>query len=384
MTEEEITAAPEAGAGADSAAPSEPSASPQPPEPRAARTVDETLDAVFGSLDEADAASEAAGAETAADGEGGEAETAAVERERDKRGRFVSKDQKTGAETAAEQPEGDQETAAEPEKTAAVDPAPASLNLSPEAKAGWEKADPALRADVSRRVSEIETGLQQYQAAFEPLRQYADLAHRAGKDLPSLLGEYHQAEQMLHQDPVGGVRHLIGLLQRWNPNLSVEDVAMKLLDGPDEAQGDPRVAQLQQRIDMMERHSQEQVARQQQAQGRALAEQQIQAFRAQHPRFDELAQTIAEELRSTAIPANLPLQQRLLRAYQRAEMLNPAAPQIAPQAPPAQPSPQAARTRVAAQRSISGAPASGSDPARRPRSKTVDDALDRALNATGI
>ena len=68
---------------------------------------------------------------------------------------------------AGENPEQE----AEQEATEAADEwAEAPSRLSEAAKAAWDKAPPEVRADIHRTIQEMESGIQQYQEAFEPYK----------------------------------------------------------------------------------------------------------------------------------------------------------------------------------------------------------------------
>jgi hypothetical protein len=107
----------------------------------------------------------------------------------------------------------------------------------------------------------------------------------------------------------------------------------------------------------------------------------VEAFAAANPRFDELSNTIAELLQ-TGFAKDLP------DAYAKAERLSPAAPapaagQTAQAAPASAPVDVAAQTRAKAALSITGSPASGSNPTTRKPAGSPREALAAAFAQVG-
>lgn len=357
---EETEAAPEASGGDATPIADAPAASSAPSEPAAsaADAVEQAFSEVFD-----EKPTEAKSEEQAPSG---------GDRERDEKGRFKkAADQESAADQADEAPaEVAEEEPATEEPEPVVEDAPPGFTEA--AKAAWAKADPALRADVTRSMGEMQTGLQQYQQAFEPLKPYAQLAQQAGKDLPKLMSEWWGAEQVFRSDPIRGFQHVAQQL-----GLDLEDVAMQILEGggaPPQQQApqvDQRYQQLEQRYQQLEQRIDQR--------DREIAEQrviqEIETFKASAPRFAELEPMIAAVLQSPLVPQNLPPAERLKLAYGHAERLKPAP---APAAP-AQPKPPKAQTPRAASLSVSGAPANGSNPTRRRPAASAGDALDQAF-----
>lgn len=287
-------------------------------------------------------------------------------------GRFVSK-RGDGDPATGEQAEAEAATdPATSEQAKPAEPAPSGVNAE-----AWAKADPQLRADISRRYTELENGLSQYQQAFAPLRDFAKLAHEAGKDLPQLLGEYRNAEMAFYSDPASAIREIAALT-----GFDVEDVALQLLDddAPHPAarpnpQSDPHYQQLQQQV----------AALQQQLQQREMAEIQskVETFKTSAPRFEELRgdmYRLAQAGYGAAAASEL---DQLKELYSIAERLKPVSATSAQPAPIPQPqtTPQTPR---AANKSVSGAPSGGSNPSQRRASKSAEDAMEHAFSQLGI
>lgn len=289
-------------------------------------------------------------------------------RERDASGRFKAKGASQGEESDETSPKNETET---------VDVAPVNppSGVNPEA---WAAADPALRADVSRRFQEMESGLAQYQAVFQPLKPYMEAARAQGQEFHQVVEGWRHYEGWMQQDPVQGVQYMLQALGR-----DPEEFALDLLDAIGEPgaaaahRPSPQVAQLQQQVQQLQQY----IAQQERTTHEQRISAEIDAFQANAPRFAELEDTIAGLLQSPMVPANLPPADRLARAYEMADRLTPAAPsqpqQAAPQAP-LQP-----HTPRAANKSVSGAPAGGSNPSSRRAAKSPQDAVAQAMAEIG-
>ncbi len=370
---EEQTTAPEATTVADQAAPASEA-------PNTEEALDSVLDEVFGpdtdrSIWDDDPEPEKASKEPGEDD--GQL--------RDEQGRFAKKDgDEDGEKVEAKDAEEDGESAddAEVEDDAEsskeeqqdVEPAPSGINAE-----AWAKAPPELRADISRRFSEMEGGIQQYQQAFAPLREYADLAQKAGKDLPTLLQQYRDAEVAFYQRPADAVRSLAKMT-----GFDVEDVALQLLEdgGFEQPQSGPppEVTQLQQQVQQLTNYIQQR----EQTTAAQAAQAQVEAFQASAPRFDELRPVMARLIQTGMVDTNQSDDAQLREAYEMAERLKPA-PASTPAQPAPQPQPQSqAHTPRAANKSVSGAPGSGSNPNTRRPAKDLGVAVEDAFTAAGL
>lgn len=253
----------------------------------------------------------------------------------------------------------------EPEPPKAPDAAPADeapARFSADAKEAWSQAPEPIRAEIRRAISEMEKGLEGYQAQMEPLKRFDEMAKAGGTTVADALEKYVGFEQLARQDPVRG---LAAIAQ--NLGYSLEDIARHVLgQAAPEAEQDPRDAQIAQLTQTVQQ-LQQQVGGVTQNMQTQTAGQQIEAFKAQpgHERFDELQDEMAQMIR-TGYATDL------ADAYEKAARQLPApAPAVVP--PPA-PAPQTQPV------SIMGAPASGSNPAtKRQPSPNARSAVKRAL-----
>lgn len=246
-------------------------------------------------------------------------EEASDDRPRDEHGRFVAKDK--GEEPVAPEEAGASSTtgAQEPEAVPdAAPPAPAAeeapARFSAEAKAAWASAPPALRSEVLRAQSELQSGLEQYQAKLAPLKNYIDMAG-GPEALAEAAQRYVGIEQMLAADPIKGLSVICN-----NLGTDLRSVAAHVMGQP-APDGSQEMGQLRQQLAQAQAELQQ--FRQEKTQ---TLTQTVQQFADQHPRFDELSREISWALK-TGLASTLP------EAYEYAERLKPA-PQAAPAAAP--------------------------------------------------
>ena len=370
MIEEAAAPAPEAApVDAPTEAPVEaPEASPKPPEP--VPSAREAVEKAMRDEPEEKAEAKPAKPEPKADKpeakpDANAAEKAAKpddapqERERNPDGTFKAKEPAEGEPVEA--PE-----AAEPEKPAEDAGEPPS-RFSPDAKAAWKDAPTPVRKETERMLRELEGGLEQYRQKFEPLKEFDSLAQKHGTTIQDALRNYVGIERLIAQDPIKGLNQVCE-----NAGLSLRDVAAHIMgQKPEQAasQQDATIRELRSKIAELERGfgSVNQTI-QQQRESATLGE--VQKFAADHPRFEELSPDIAKLLQ-TGMAEDLP------SAYEMAERLKPAPiPAQAPAAPAAPP--PAAQTRKP-NLSVTGAPASGSNPGQRAPSSSAREAAKRAL-----
>jgi hypothetical protein len=207
----------------------------------------------------------------------------------------------------------------------------------------------------------MEQGINEYRGKVEPLQPFMQMAEQSGAKLEDVLGRYVNMENTLRTDPVQGL-HLIAQNLGATPQQLAE-----LLTGQQAGQPDPRDQQiltLQSELSRLRQGQTDLTQTVTQQRQREVANQ-IDQFKAEHPRFDELAGEIAKML-ETGYAADLDA------AYEIADRLHPAP---APQAQPAQ-------TRPAL--SVTGAPSAGSTPARGKASGSRQDAIENALTRSGL
>lgn len=257
---------------------------------------------------------------------------------RDEHGRFAPK----AATEAPAAPQAAPEAAPEPAAP------PADLNLPPEAREAWAAVPAAVRDTVTRRVSELQGGIEKYRTQIEPVRPFLE---RAGSPeaLAQALNAYVSAEDMLRQDPIRGLDSLCQSL-----GTTLRDVAAHVMGQP-APEKDAVIDGLRRELQALQSQVGT-VTKTFEQQRREAAEATVTSFAAEHPRFEELAEEIGRMLRTGYIDPASP--DALKRAYEIADRANPA-PQPAA-APVAAPVAVQART-PAANLSVSGTPSAGSN-----------------------
>ena len=339
---------------------------------------------------------EAASKEPAKDGkadplkaEGKESKDAKAEPKRDERqraehGHFAPKDGKP-AEPAKSPQDGDQrrEAPQEPRQswTGEHDP---PQRFTPAAKEKWATTDPEVRAEVNRAVKELTQGFEKYKGdaeAHAELKDFHDLAAKHGTTVKAALTNYTGIEALIAKDPIAGFERVAQ-----NMGLSLRQIAEAYLGrAPDQfaAAHEAQIREARQVATEADKRAQQLEARVRELEGHAKtsAEQEIAAFSADKPRFEELKPVMGRLLTNG-------LANDLSEAYAMAERLKPAAggapapdPAAATAAPaPSDPTPQTRK----GEKSITGAPGTGSDPGgRRASSSSIREALRRAEASAG-
>jgi hypothetical protein len=313
-------------------------------------------------------------------------------------GKFAGKD-------GAQQPKADEapKTAAQAQPEAKSGARPQSFTDSPEeakapsrfhdgAKAEWNSTPQSVRSEVARMEREFTEGYRKYREsaeAFEPVRKFHDMARQGGTTLDAALTKYVNLENLLRADvdqgriPVRGLEEVCR-----NFGMSLRDVAAAVLgQSPDQvtSQQDATIRELRQQVQQLT-EAVGGVTNTFQTQQKTATLSEIEAFAAQNPRFEELSEDIAFFLESKRA-------KDLAEAYSLADRLNPAAePANSATGPSAARAhePSAARPKAdvaqtdKGQKSITGAPSSGSDPATTKRpSSSIREALKRAKMAAG-
>lgn len=259
------------------------------------------------------------------------------------------------------------EVAEKPQDAPKEDPKPdlsdAPSRFSPDAKAAWASADPAIKGEVKRAMSELEKGIAQKDEQLAPLKPFMDMAAKAGTTVEAALSNYVNMENLLKSDPKAGFERIAG-----NMGMTLPDLLAKVSGTESTAtEKDRQILGLQQEINALKGQV-GQVSQSFQTQQMTQVESQVTAFAEQNPRFEELAPEIARLL-ETGYAQDLPT------AYQMAEKLNPL--QVAT---PATPAP--AQTRMP--KSVTGSPSAGSNPATAKPSGTRNEAVMRAFDRAGL
>ena len=277
-------------------------------------------------------------------------------------GKFVAKEQ--------EQPAAEEK----PEETPEVDKGPLSeapSRFSADAKEAWKDAPDSVKGEIKRAITELESGLAQKDEQLTPLKPFFDMAQEHGVQVHDVLGNYVRMEQLLAQDMRAG---LTAVAQ--NFGMSLEQMVAQVTGQQQEGQPDPRDAQitaLQTELHDLKGKVNGVSNNVQQSQEADLMRQ-IEAFASDpaHSRFAELEGEIAR-LIQTGYANDLP------QAYDIADRLNPA-----PQPAPAEPTPTATPAQTRLQRSVTGAPNAGSDPAQRRPSSNRTEAIARSFERVGL
>lgn len=361
MTEEAMNVAAEAAPMPETQASSTPAEASQPSAP-AEPTPRGAIERAFAAMQEKNRATEQPAL----------AETQQTGRERNPDGTFKATD-------ATQQPKETPQAAANPEDAskAATTFAEAPSRFSPDAKAAWATAPEPVKAEVTRAIKELEGGIQQYQQAFEPYKDFDKQLKATGQTFKEVFDHYTGIENLLAQDPIKGLDTICR-----NLGLSLEQVASHVMGQPQDqqrSQTDTYINDLKSEIADLKKQVGGVTTTIQSQQEKAILDQ-IDAFAADpaHSRFDELSETITKLLTNGMAPS-------LDEAYSMADRLNPA-PAVAapaPAAPAAQQQTASPQTRKG-QLSPSGAPASGSNPASRKPPESPREAVQRAFASVGI
>lgn len=275
---------------------------------------------------------------------------------------------------------------------AAVDPnAPKSsapARFSPDAKAVWDTAPEPVKAEVARMERELTAGIEKHRAAAErdsSIAEFHDIAAKSGTDVKTALTKYVGMEQLLRTNPLQGLEAVCK-----NIGVSLRDVAQIVLgQTPDQqqSQADATIRDLHSKIERLEQQVGG-VTQTFQQQREGQLHDHVAQWAADRPHFDVYAPHIAAEMRRGAAS----LDDAEARVFEQFPALKALAQQGAKPAPTVNPDPAKASAAAAAdleaqtlkgQKSITGAPGPGSNPAAKKRSKSIDDAIDAAFAAAG-
>ena len=282
------------------------------------------------------------------------------------------------------------------------DPKPTAFREAPPrfddaAKSEWEAVPEGTRGAIHRTVRELEQGITKHREAaeaFEPIRQYADMAKQSGTDLATALQRYTGMEQELRRNPIAGLQAVVanlGLKAANGQPVTLRDIAAHVLgQRPDQVASQheasnqqlrQELAQLKQQIGGVTQHVQSQ---QQEARVASVASE-WDGFKASNPRATELEPHMAEFLQKYPAPANMPVRERLADAYAfaAAKFPSPTGAHTADHiAPLAQTQVQPKPINPAGQKSVSGAPSGKAEVATRKLSRK--EAINKAMSQIGL
>lgn len=245
------------------------------------------------------------------------------------------------------------------------------------AKGEWQNAPESVKGAVHRAVKELEDGLTKYKGsheAYERLREFDETAKTNGRDLKESLSQVVEFENMMKRNPIGALDYALrmaGPRDSQGNHISLNDIVAHISG----QSTDQRLSEAQNTI-------QELRSQIQQMEYRSKVPDMVAEFASTHERFDELTDAIVPLLKQGFTLEN---------AYEFALATRPAAVETKPLIP-AETQQALAQTQVqpvanpAGQKSISGAPSAGSDPApRKPNGKnpSLDATLDRVFARIG-
>jgi hypothetical protein len=254
--------------------------------------------------------------------------------------------------------------------------APARFKSDAAAMAEWEKAPDPVKAAVHRSFREMEAGIEKHRVAaesYEKVRDFDELAKKNNTSLRDAMTRYTTLERTLLSDPIKGIEAVCDYA-----GVSLRQLAAHVMgQKPDQVQGqnDATIRELKQQIQTLQQHVGG-VTQTMQEQHVAGIEAQVEKFKADNPRFEELAEDIATLLRKG-------MTKDLAEAYSMAERLKPAPAAAVQAAPQTRIAPDPLAQTQKGSKSITGAPSAGSDPATKRASTSIKDSLRRAMSQTG-
>lgn len=296
----------------------------------------------------------------------------------------AAKPDATAAKPVADTTAKAAEPAADKPKTPHTD---APSRFHSEAKATWETTPDAVKEATHRAIRELEQGHQRYKAdaeAFEPLRQYHEIATKQGTSVKGLLDGYVQAEKMIRDDVVTGIDTI---LRNIDPKMSLRGLAEHVLgQAPDKAAGQQEgvIHSLRQKINDLESQIggvTDKIGRQEMS----VIERQVSDFydanpRAALPEVENDMKFFLESKRANTLEEAFKLADRLHAAPVQASLPVEHPIAVASDAKVTDPDTQT----VKGSKSIAGAPTAGSNPARKGKPSTsIRDSLARAMSQTG-
>jgi hypothetical protein len=269
-----------------------------------------------------------------------------------------------------------QQTEQQPAQSQSQSKFTAPERFSADAKAAWETAPEPVKAEVHRALRELEQGHQKYKAdadAFGEIREYADMAKQHGTSVKDALTRYTGLERRLtSQDPQTKSSAIVEVLRY--AGVSPHHFASQILGiRPDQArsqQDDTIYALRRELADLKQQVGGVTSTISEQHKNNTLNE--IAKFAENHPRFDELGETIAK-LISTGMAGDL------AEAYEMADRLSPAVDTAGSQTTATTQTDDLQAQTLKGSKSVAGAPSAGSDPARKGKpSSSIREALRRA------
>jgi hypothetical protein len=311
-----------------------------------------------------------------------EGETAKAGRERKPDGTFAAK-------PVTLQPGKPGEPVKVVDANAPAVPGAAPSRFTKAAQDAWATTPEPVKVEVERAINEMTQGIEKYKVdaeAHQPFKQFAELSKQNNVEPTQALKNYVEIDKLLYSDPLNG---LLQVCQKTNINpVAAAQAILKQFGGPQQEGAAPEVSQLQQIIGQLNNEiaglkgqfgNFTQTYQQQQYQARLQNTQQsVEQFATAHPHFAEVAPVI-EQLIQTGFAKDLP------DAYEKAVRLTPEVFSKIEQAKAAQAvQPNADQTRLKAEKSITGTPSNGSNPASRKASGSPRESVANAFAQVGL
>lgn len=310
----------------------------------------------------------------------------------------AAKPQKSEAEPETDEPAAEQEETAQKASEVKKPDLPAQhrndnvpAKISPQAREQWRHVPKDIKAEIHRifEASDAEAKTYQEDRQFrEELREYDDLAKKAGVPLKQALARYVDIDKRLtSQDPNTRARTVLEVMQAGN--VDPVKFAQAIMANPQQfaqqpqARPDPMVNQMAQQMQEMRRMLEEQ----QTAPIRQQNEQTVAQFTADKPDFDDLQEDIAQILKSGMIQKRFPglsPDQLLTEAYRRAggSYLSQPGAQAAATEKIDEPAPEPRPRNPAGLKSVSGAPTGEPRIPHKKLSRSA--AVEKAMREAGL
>jgi DNA-binding transcriptional MerR regulator len=273
--------------------------------------------------------------------------------------------------TPSEQPRAPDGKFAPKDPTAVVEApvAPESPEDAPpawmhdQAKAAFKDLPKPLRAELTRRTTELEKGFGELQQRYAPLKEYDEMAQRAGTTLNDALRNYTGIERELRTNPLNGLDRICR-----NLGLDLRQVAAHIMQQPEKT---PQEKQYQAQLEAREAEK-AQIAQQ----TSQLAEQLVSQFWQFNPGAEPYGDMIAYLLNTGKASG-------LQDAYEKARAMVPTPPVAQTHTPPAAQTRDTTPAPQTSTLSLDGNP--GSNPAAQSApSKTNREALEKAARRVSL
>lgn len=264
-------------------------------------------------------------------------------------------------------------------------PSTAPARFSADAKAAWDAAPEPVKAEVARMERELTAGIEKHRARVEALKPFDDMAAKAGTTVEAALKNYTDLDMLMHQNPLNGLEAICERV-----GVSLRDVAQIVLgQTPDQERSaaEAQVRELKAEVNSLKQKLGGVTQRFEKQDHDAVLEH-VTSFAKDKPLFDLLAPHIVAEMNAGVLDLEQAYEAALQKHPQLAALASPASPAASAAADP----PAAASTAAApdleaqtrkGQKSVAGAPGTGSEPAAQPRSSSIREALRRAAARAG-